>query len=114
MTVLKVSKSGKQFLVITDEGEVFACSIKLVQKLLYTPDNMPFVLLSRMPFGVSPDRFLSSPLWVPNKGILTATGKPADDLKVAADSFSNKGKTLVKEQQAFSDKVIDVDGQEPN
>jgi len=61
MTVARLSKSGNQAQIVTDEGKIYGCSKGLIDGLI--KGKIKLVLFSRMPFDISPDRFGLSPLW---------------------------------------------------
>lgn len=99
MTVLKLSKSGKQLQVVTDEGVVFGCSIKLYDWLLKNPTR--FVLMTRFEMCVSPGRFARSPVWTSDGRIVN------DDNKVVRSYTSQSEDGLSKN---FLDKKLDKKG----
>lgn len=64
MTVIKVTKSGKALLVVTDDGTVYSTSLVALRNLLAGNMKPAFLLLSRMPFKAE-GRFEPSPLFTP-------------------------------------------------
>jgi hypothetical protein len=64
MAVAHLSKNKKSVKFITDEGEVFITSTVYLKSLVEGKLKVGFILLQRLPFSVSPDRFAKSPtIW---------------------------------------------------
>ena len=57
MGVLKLSKSGKAVLFVTDEGVVYVFPRVSVERYLRGSLQLPFLLFSRFSAGTSPGRF---------------------------------------------------------
>jgi hypothetical protein len=99
MAVAKVTSSKKAVQFITDEGHVFQTSLVFMTQLLAGQVKGDFVLLTRMPFDVSPDRFKKSPVY--NKGMVGV-----DSTKTNSDSFSVKAKEETKQSNIYNTDVI--------
>ena len=65
MAIVKLTKSGKGLLFISDSGTCYNTSVGFVKSLLGGNLKKPFVLLSRLPFVVSEDRFTKSHVYNP-------------------------------------------------
>jgi len=103
IAVAKITKSKKQIQFITDSGEVFATSVVFLQGLLMGKSKSGFVLLSRLPFNVSPDRFKKSPLYDPD-GVFQ--GDAAKTLKMSEDALSPKAIKAKEVKKGFTDKKV--------
>jgi hypothetical protein len=103
IAVVKLTKSKKQLQFITDEGYVFATSVVFLQGLLMGKSKMGFVLLSRLPFNVSPDRFAPSPLYDPD-GVFQ--GEAAKTLTLSTDALSPKAIKAKEVKKGFVDKKV--------
>lgn len=108
MTVLKIAKNKKTITVITDEGEQFRTSTAFVQGLINGKSPQGFILLSRLPEMVSPDRFKPSPLWDPDGVYAGNAAKTAQaaPLKPSQDVFGQDKKETAEQKAAYVDKVI--------
>ena len=105
--MIKLSKSGKQVQVITDEGHVFATSKAYLISLLNQTLKMDWVLLKRLPFNVSPDRFKKSEIWIPegqDRAYIEKQLGLANSTK--EDSFSPEAKKKRVQKKAYTD--IDI------
>jgi hypothetical protein len=99
---MKVSSSGKQVQVIDDEGNVFGTSCFYTQRMLDEKNTNKFLLLTRLPFKVAPDRFKSSPLWTPSgKRELTQ-----EELTTGNDALSVKKREEGKLKKVYTDEVM--------
>lgn len=92
MAIVRISKSGKGFQVIDDEGQVFITSVDYIRRLLDGKYSGPFILLTRLPNPVSTDRFGKSPLWNPDTGTVSNndTITESDGLSTNNDALSQK------------------------
>lgn len=112
MAVLRLSKSGGQLQFITDEGLVFGASSKLVSGLLgksLKGGGSKVVVLARLPFQVSVDRFGKSPLWDPeSKSLVNDDGNVVKDfsVKIGKDGLSKFRVEKKLLSEGFSDKVV--------
>jgi hypothetical protein len=88
MTVIKLSKSGRGFQVIADDGTVYQTSVYIARQLLDGAVNGGWVLLTQFPMKASADRFPKSPIYNPGNDVLTTDS----DAKVSEDVFSPKYK----------------------
>lgn len=105
MTVIKLSKSGKQFQVIDDQGNIYGTSVVAVQNILQGKVKSGHTVCMRMPFKVAPERFGVSPLWDP-EGLLQKSTLPEGSITLNNDSFS--AASLKKEEviKKFEDKEV--------
>ncbi len=101
MTVIKLSSSGKQLQVITDEGIVYGTSVAFVKGLMEGRSKSGFILLTRMPFMVSKTRFARSPVYNPESGEKEVADESNTALKAAEDAISPKVTKANKEKKAF-------------
>ena len=62
--IIKVTKSGKAFMVIDDEGNAFITSMQWLNGLLQGKSKQGFVLMTKMPNKIASDRFKNSPTLV--------------------------------------------------
>jgi hypothetical protein len=100
--IMKVSSSGKQVQVIDDDGNVFGTSCFYTQRMLDEKNTNKFLLLTRLPFKVSPDRFKASPLWDPS----TSSGKREltdEELTTGNDALSVKKREEGKLKKIYTD-----------
>ena len=88
---------------ITDDGQVFATSVVFLQGLMMGKSKQGFVLLSRLPFNVSPDRFQKSPLYDPD-GVFQ--GDAAKTLTPSEDALSAKSIKAKEVKKGFQDKKV--------
>jgi hypothetical protein len=65
MGVVKLSQSGKALLFVSDEGVVYSLARSSVEGLLRGEKRFGSLVLTRLPFSVSPDRFPKSPVYEP-------------------------------------------------
>lgn len=100
MGVTKLTKSKKAVQFITDEGDIYQTSVVSFRNLLNDTIKGDFILLSKLPFGVSPDRF-------PKSEVYQAAGylPPKDDepLTPSNDVFSTKNQKANKEKKMYKD-----------
>ena len=97
MTIIKYSSSKKAVQVITDDGDVFMTSVAYLQSFLAGTLKKEFIMMKKMPFGVNPDRFPKSEVWIPpnmDKEYIQKQQERAD--KNSTDAFS---KNYKKEQE---------------
>jgi hypothetical protein len=90
MAIIRISKSGKGFQVIDDEGHVFITSVEYIRRLLDGRFSGPFLLLTRLPNDVSTDRFGTSPVWNPDNGTVTSSDISDSELSTNNDALSQK------------------------
>lgn len=110
-----MNKKGSQVLVIDDDGYVYATSTKYMLGLLSGSTKYDFILMSRLPWKASSERFKPSPLYDPT-GIIAKQNEPTvlpkpditgkNDVGVGGDVFSNKFKTTTQQKKAFTDKMV--------
>lgn len=109
MGVVKLTSSKKAVQFITDEGEVYQTSAVFLQGLLMGKSKQGFILLNRMPFNVSSERFAKSPLYDPDgiyKGNAEKTVERAKNVTTTNDPFSVKTREKNSEKKAFVDKKV--------
>lgn len=95
MGVLKLSGSGKALLVVLDSGEVFVVPRSGVEGLLSGRNRFGALVLTKLPFGVSPGRFPKSPVYEPSS--------------VEADRYGHLGDAMIPRERQKVDLVSDVD-----
>jgi len=98
MGIVKLSKSGHQVQFIADNGEIYTVSAILMMKTINEHKAGNFVVLTRLPVNVSPDRFPKSPVW---------TGTEVKHVeKASQDGLSKKGREERKNTKQFEDKAV--------
>lgn len=102
MVVIKLSKSGRAFQVIADDGTVYQTSLFTTRKLLDGQVNGGFIVLTEFPNKCSADRFPKSPMYKPEGDVLTTD----DTLTTTNDVFSGKYKQANEEKEQFKDKSV--------
>ena len=108
MAILKMSKSGKALLLITDEGDVFLTSKTWAENLMNPKKHSkkkPFLLLTRMPGKVDTSRFQRSPVFNPETG----QRESQDEVKASeykGDALSDKFRNEQRQKKAYKDKVV--------
>lgn len=98
--IVKLSSSGRALQVVDDEGCVFQTSVEFVRGLLDGRSPSGFLLLTRLPFRVSKDRYKPSPVWNPDsreKELYESSSEDAQSVKTTSRVRSKKG---------FEDKVV--------
>jgi hypothetical protein len=102
MGVIKLSKSKKAILVITDEGVMYTLSVKILSAILGQYQKGEFAVLTRMPMLVSEDRFPKSPVYMsPDTPI-----EERERLTTANDALSSAQKKKGQENFSKYDDVI--------
>ena len=94
MGVLRLSGSGKALLVVLDSGEVLSVSVFAVRGLLEGRFRVPLVL-TRLPFRVSPGRFPVSPLYQP--GLVDSDRYGHMDDPMVSKDHVRKGDVLIRD-----------------
>lgn len=105
MTVLKLSKSGKQLQVIDDFGNVYGIGVYAVRNLLDGKVANGVTVASRLPDKVSPDRFGVSPLWDPEGRVPKETLLDSS-INLNNDALSPKALKRDEDFKKFEDKVV--------
>ena len=107
MTVIKLTKSGKSIQVIDDDGRVYGTSIAYMTSLLNGTLKKGWILMARMPFDASPDRFQKSELWIPpnaDKAYLEKQKELREEkLSTGTDVMSSKQQNERKQKKAYED-----------
>lgn len=85
MTIVKLSKSGKQLQVVDDFGNVYGIAKVAVLNLLNGSVKQNFSIMTRLPFKVSTSRFGVSPLWDPNGTNVLIPPSSSNDVKLNDD-----------------------------
>lgn len=113
MTIIKRTSSGTAYQVIDDDGRVYSGSVAVLLKLLnkVSPNAGEFIVLNRLPFPVSPDRFPKSRVWNPETNELEDY-KPLDNnLKASSDAYGEKERRDASKAKVdkivYTDKVVD-------
>lgn len=93
MAIVKLSSSGKAFqFVLTEEvpaGTVFQCSSKLIAGVVGQASlNGDFVVLTRLPLPISPDRYPKSKIWFDESVARAVESSGEDD--AFAERFINE------------------------
>ena len=106
--IVKLTSSGKAFQVVSDEGVVFQTSVEWVKGLLSGKSPKGFLLLTRMPFRVSKDRFVKSPVWnvVSGEKELDVDSSDVASPGLGSDVLSHKASKSRKEKSLFKDEVV--------
>lgn len=99
LTICKVTSSGKGFMIVDDDGNIFMTSIAYLQSLLVGKLKAGFILLNRLPGKASSNRFKKSPLW--DDGVK----KDAPE-SVGEDALSVKSTRASREKKSFEDKEV--------
>ena len=110
MAIVKLSKSGKQVQFISDDGTLYGASVHLLKYIVEGKEmshGKNFVLLTRMPFSVSLDRFAKSPVWDPESNSLrNDDGNVVTNLKANKDGLSKNSKDTREQVKVFTDKKV--------
>lgn len=89
MAVVKLSRSGKQLQVVLSEdlpaGSVLGVSWQSLKSFI---GDSPFMVLTRLPFGVAPNRFPVSPVFDDGSDLSKFSDKGSS--KASEDSFSKR------------------------
>lgn len=104
MTVLKLTKSGKAIQVVDDDGRVYVTSVNSLVMLMNGNAKPGFLMMKRLPFNVSPDRFEQSPVYDPD-GVFEKEGTEKS-LNTGNDMFSKKGREQSEQKKAYTDKSV--------
>ena len=99
--IVKLSSSGRAVQVVDDDGRVFQTSVEFVRGLLEGRSPRGFVLLTRLPFMVSKDRYKPSPVWSGGEKVYEG----ADDT-ASGDVQSVRVQDKVKSKRKYDDKVV--------
>jgi len=110
MTVARLTSNGKVVQIIDDYGRVYQTSTTFMMGLLNGRAKGNFVLLSRCPWNVAPDRFKKSEIWDPN-GLWTgdkikSLDPNSDPLTTTNDGLSVKVREEKKKKKSFEDKAV--------
>lgn len=102
MAVVKLTRSKKAVLFIDDDGHVFQTSVLYLAKLMSgeLQSRYPFILLTRLPFDVTPDHFKKSPVYGESVVAVEELTRKNDALSASA----LKGK---EEARGFVDKPVE-------
>jgi hypothetical protein len=103
--IIKISKSGKAFQVVDDNGIVYQTSVYIAKMLLEGTVNGGWVLLSMLPEKVSADRFPKSPLYMPEG--MSADDVSAEVTRASQDAYSEKRAKDNTSKDAYKDKQIE-------
>jgi hypothetical protein len=115
MAIVRKTGSGKAVHFITDDGIVYSASYKALLYVL-SKDNVKgnnFIVLARMPFSVSDNRFPKSPVYDPVTKTVSHDNTSSDGIAVKAndDAYSDKSRAEFKQVkidlESYSDKNID-------
>jgi hypothetical protein len=109
MAVIRLTKSGSAVQFIDDDGRCYSTSATFILGLLSGKKVMPFVILSRMPFGVNPGRFPESPIWIPEgmtKEEVLNKMSSESGLRNANDALSIKATEEKKQEKAYTDSKV--------
>ena len=105
--IIKLNKTGKQVQIVDDDGRVYGTSVSFLMSLIKGTSKVNFLLTSRLPFNLSPDRYKPSPLWIPegmNKEAVIEELKQTDrSLKTSEDAFGSKGMKRKEDKVRYSD-----------
>ena len=104
--IIKLNKGKTQVQIVDDNGKVYGTSVAYLQYLLTGTLKQPFILCSRLPFNVSPDRFKPSPLFIPegmSEAAVEALIKSDKELDTGNDSFSHKGTKDREDRKRYQD-----------
>lgn len=96
-----MSSSGKQVQFVDDKGTVYATSSNYLLGLIQGTLSKNFILMSRLPIGVSEDRYPKSPLWDPS-GMLSKQDKFKNS-SAGRDISSQRGKKEREQKQIKED-----------
>jgi hypothetical protein len=99
MGVVKVSKSGKAVLFISDGGEVYVVSSSFLKSVLERGNHSEVVLLTRLSRGVDPSRFKVSPVF----GSVGVSGDVRDGDGLSKRSIDSQALAVM-----YLDKVVDL------
>jgi hypothetical protein len=89
--------------IIDDDGRVYQTSVVFLQGLLMGKAKGNFVMTSRLPFNVAPDRFKPSKLYDPD-GVFE--GNAAKTLTVNNDGLSKASIKNNEVKKVFEDKAV--------
>ena len=108
MTVLKLSKSGKQLQIIDDFGNVYGISVFAARWLLDGKVKFGHSVAQRLPFKVSPERFGVSPLWNPEGSteVPNISIPPDSGITLNNDAFSYKSLKKEEDNKKYTDKEV--------
>ncbi|HEY9704658.1 MAG TPA: hypothetical protein V6C58_19610 [Allocoleopsis sp.] len=113
MGIVRKNPSGKAVHFITDEGVVYTCSYTMLLGTL-AKDNKGgnnFLVLSKLPFPVSNNRFPKSPVYNPETNTLIDAKVSIVDVKPGEDAYSDKSRNEFKEVKrdlnTYTDKNIE-------
>ena len=109
MAVAKLSGSKKQIQFITDEGDMFVTSCAFLSRLIGGYMNCGFVVLSKMPFSASADRFPKSPVYNPVSGKCETVENynKNDYVKPQDDALSPKRVAEGKKQKVYGNDITE-------
>lgn len=105
MTVLKLTKSGKGFQIIDDDGRVYMTSVNSIHFLLGGKAKNGFITTKRLPFGVAKDRFAPSELYDPD-GVFEGNAAKTLELTTTNDGLSTKSVNNKEDGKIFEDKDV--------
>ena len=100
--IVKLSKSGKQVLFLSDSGIVYALPASLMSRLLYGGVEAGWLCPSRFPTAVDMSRFPSSKLFVPSGYAFDLF----DDSSVVQDSDGLNSKRREKVELPVGDVML--------
>lgn len=103
--IVKLTSSLKGVQIIDDDGKVFQTSVFALKSLL-EGDNKKFVICSKMPYDVSPDRFPKSPVY---GGYTTIDAEKYDQRVLAKDALAYAHREKRDEEKPVKDAVVKWD-----
>ena len=105
MAVLKSNKSGRSLLFVDDTGKTYVTSVEHVKRLINGLFKSEFIVLTRLPGIVSPDRFPKSPSWTPETGQVVSVRDifAEETLSTSNDCLSVKA---VKKDDVYKDVIL--------
>lgn len=101
---MKLTKSKKAVQFIDEFGNVFQTSVVVLKNLLAGGTRGNIVLLNRLPFKVSVDRFATSEVWNPND--LPIPSLLPDGQELADDALSRKTRDKKRKKKVYVDKEV--------
>ena len=101
MAITKLTKSKKAVMFVDEQGTAFMTSVVAIQNMLSGNIKGDFILLSRMPFTINPDRFKKSPLYEPDGYIA-----PKDSTRNQTDALGPQNRQDNKEKRQYTDVTI--------
>ena len=104
MGIVKLSKSKRQVQFVTDEGVVYGTSLAYMKYLIDGTLKGNFVLLSRMAYSVSPDRFEKSPVYGADETTDTST---PDYVSTTDDAYSARTAKEKEEKKIYNIDIKD-------